>query len=60
MMCCVNKTMPIHFIDGKCHIKQGKAMKLVLPIRHGLYHTISQHWLLMPLRVDTHILMHIY
>ena len=33
MTCCVNKAMPIHFIDGKCHIKQlksGKAVKLVL------------------------------
>ena len=28
-------------------------MKLVQPIAHGLYHTISRHWLLMPLGVDT-------
>ena len=25
--CCINKTMPIHFIDGRCHIKQLKAGK---------------------------------
>ena len=27
MTSCVNKTIPIHFIDGRCHIKQLKAGK---------------------------------
>ena len=43
-MCCVTKDMPIHFIDGKCHIKQlnaGKSRKTCLanhtwPISHHI------------------------
>ena len=34
-------------------LKQGKAIKLVQPIAHGLYHTISCHWLLIPSGMDT-------
>ena len=33
MRCCLNKATPIHFIDGKCHIKQlkvGKSSKTCL------------------------------
>ena len=32
--CCVNKTTPSHFINGRCHIKQlkaGKSYKTCLP-----------------------------
>ena len=27
MTCCVTKAIPIHFIDGRCHIKQMKSGK---------------------------------
>ena len=50
MMCCINKATPIYFIDSKCHIKQlkaGKSHKTCLT--NHTYHTISYHWLLMPL-----------
>ena len=33
MMCCVNKTTPIHFINGRRHIKQVEAVKLVYQSR---------------------------
>ena len=50
-MCCVTKATPIHFINGKCHIKQlksRKSCKTCLTITHILlYHIISQHRLLM-------------
>ena len=50
-MCGITKTIPIHFIDGKCHkchIKQGKVVNLFNQITHSPYHIISVHWLLMP------------
>ena len=43
-MCCVTKATTIQFINDKCDIKSTQS----------LYHTILYHWLLRPLRVDTH------
>ena len=46
-MCCVNMAMPIHLIDGKCHmkwLKAGKHQKTCLTITHSLYHATSYLW----------------
>ena len=46
---CVANAMPFQFVDGNIL----KSYKTGLP-KHGLYHTIPCHWLLMPSGVDAH------
>ena len=49
MMCCVTKTISIHFVSGKCH-RKGKALN-IFNQSHRVYITLL---VLIPLRVDTH------
>ena len=48
-MCCVNKTTPIHFINGKSHIKQLKAGKSHTCLTN---HTWSMSHHIMPLVIN--------
>ena len=53
-MCYVNKATPIHFIDGKCHIKQLRAGKRLKSCKTCLTnHTwsISYHITLLVINV---------
>ena len=34
-------------------LRAGKELKLGKPITHGLYHTLTHHWSLMPSGADT-------
>ena len=59
-MCCVTKATPIHFTDGKCHIKQLKSGKSRTYLTN---HTLSISHHVMPLVInslgaDTHTHMH--
>ena len=45
MACCVTKATPIHFINGKCHIKKLKSYRTDLTSYLGC---ISYELLLMP------------
>ena len=38
MMCIVTKAMAIQFIDGKCHIKKQKAVKLPYLVIMHVFH----------------------
>ena len=49
-MCYITKITPIHFINGKCHIKQLKSReshKTCLTNHTQPNHTTSCHWLLI-------------
>ena len=64
MMCSVTKVTPIHFIDGKCNIKQLKSKKSQKTSLFNHTRSMSHH--IMPLVINaiggghtyTHILMH--
>ena len=38
MMCIVTKATVIQFINGKCHMKKRKAVKLFYPIIMHVFH----------------------
>ena len=44
MMCCVTIAMPIHFINGKCHMTKLKSCRTSLT-----NHTASVSYQIMPL-----------
>ena len=46
----VTKATAIQFIDGKCHIKKQKSLKIALS---GYYACVSRDLLLVPLGADT-------
>ena len=53
-MCCGTKSTHIHFIDGKCNIKQLKSGKSYKPCLTNHTRSIWCHWLLMSLGADAH------
>ena len=50
MICCVTKAMPIHFINGKYHIKQLKSGKSCKSSLTNHTQSISHH--IMPLVIN--------
>ena len=59
MMYYVTKAKPIHFIDGKCHIKQLKKWKSHKTITWSISHHIMPLVSIMLSGVDTHVCTHI-
>ena len=55
---CVTKVTPIHFYRWQMSYKENEPD--CQPITHCLYHTISLHWLLMPLGMHRHTHKHTY
>ena len=56
MIHCVTKVTSIHFYLWQMSYKENEPD--YQPITHCLYHTISLHWLLMPLGMHTHTHTH--
>ena len=52
---CVTKAMPIHIIDGKCHIKKRRSRITCFGRLLGF---ISRDWLFMASGADTHTQTH--